>query len=64
MDQALKRRIMEIKDPREAYKTIALEESLSMDERMDLVDQYAETHKIDPLEMAYYPDGTRVMDEV
>ena len=56
--------IMELKDPRKAYIEIALlvhREKLSMTVAEDAVDEYIKRYNIDEDDMAFYPDGERVL---
>jgi len=56
--------IMEMDDPHEALKAIAIKvekENLSVEVIMDKADEYAELHGISTWEMAYYPDGDQVL---
>ena len=58
-------KIMEMKDPREALKAImrkAEAELTPLEEVMERVEQYANLHGIEVMEMAYYPNGERVLD--
>lgn len=57
--------IMEMKDPHEALKAIlrkAREEMTPLEEVMDRAEQYASLHGIEVDEMAFYPNGERVLD--
>ena len=56
--------IMAMSDPHEALKQIEKKieaENLSLQEMEDRVEEYASLHKIDPMEMAFYPNGERVL---
>lgn len=56
--------IMKIEDPREALKAIVVKvhlEHLPLDEQDEMVERYMEIHNVDDLEMAFYPDGERVV---
>lgn len=57
-------KIMEMKDPHEALKAImrkAREEMTPLEELEERVEQYANLHGIDVMEMAYYPNGENVL---
>ena len=56
---------MAIENPHEALMQIAEKvetENLSVQEMEDRTEQYAKLHEIDALEMAFYPNGDRVID--
>ena len=56
--------IMEMEDPHEALKAIAIkieQENLTVEEMEDRMEEYAERHGISTWEMAYYPDGDQVL---
>ena len=52
---------MKIEDKYEACKAIALSEELSLVEIEEALDQYAKLHNITTEEMAFYPNGERVI---
>ena len=55
---------MKMENPHEALKAIEKKveaENLPLQELEDRVDQYANLHGIDPVEMAFYPNGERVL---
>ena len=52
---------LKIPDPHEALKAIALSEALGLNEIEEAVALYAEIHGITTEEMAYYPNGERVL---
>ena len=54
-------RFMAIEDPREAYIAIATDKELTLDIVEKLVEMYMERHNVDEDEMAFYPDGERVL---
>ena len=56
--------IMEMRDPHEALKRIVQKvevENLSLQELEDRVEQYAKMHGITTDEMAFYPNGDKVI---
>ena len=56
--------IMEMRDPHEALKRIVQKverENLSLQELEDRVEQYARMHGIPTDEMAFYPNGDKVI---
>ena len=58
-------KIMEMKDPHEALKAImrkARSEMTPLEELEERVEQYANLHGIEVDEMAFYPNGERVLD--
>lgn len=58
--------IMEIKDPNEAMKQIALKvdrEELPVREMEDWIEEYKRIHNVTVDEMAYYPNGEQVVTE-
>ncbi len=59
--------IMELKDPYEAMKKIALKtwvEKLPLEEMMKATEKYAKIHGITEEEMAYYPNGEQVVKDL
>ena len=54
-------RLLAIEDPHEAYIAIATDPALPLDIAEKLVDKYVEIHNIDEDDMAFYPDGERVL---
>lgn len=54
-------RIMAIEDPRKAYIAIATDREISLIEKEQLLDEYLKEHNVDEDEMAYYPNGERVL---
>ena len=56
--------IMKISDPHEALKQIEQKirtENLLLQEMEDKVEEYANLHGIDTFDMAFYPNGERVL---
>lgn len=59
--------IMELKDPHEAMKEIALKtwvEKLPLEEMVKAKEKYAKIHGIMEEEMAYYPNGDQVVKDL
>lgn len=54
-------KILAIEDSHEAYIAIATDRELSMDDMEKIVEKYTEVHNVDDWEMAFYPDGERVL---
>ena len=59
------KQIMEMRDPHKALLAIAEKieaDDLGLVEMEDRVEEYAKLHGIDTMEMAFYPNGERVLD--
>ncbi len=54
-------RILAIEDPHEAYITMATDWDIPLEVVEKLIGKYAEIHNIDEDDMAFYPDGERVL---
>lgn len=60
-----KERVLTIEDPREAMKEILQASGkMSIQETEDLMAAYQKRHNVEDYEMAYYPDGRQVAQEV
>ena len=54
--------IMKMEDKYAVTKLICLSEDLSIEEMEEAMQRYADLHGIDTMEMAFYPNGERVID--
>ena len=54
--------VMKMEDKYEVTKLICLSEELSIPEMEEAMQRYADLHGIDTMEMAFYPNGDRVID--
>ena len=59
--QEMKDEILAIKDPREAYKALAMNKDIPLDVGEQILTEYREMYKVDEDEMAFYPNGERVL---
>lgn len=59
-------KILEMKDPREALKAMdskVRQENLPLVDMMEMVEKYTQIHGIEMSEMAFYPNGERVLGD-
>lgn len=56
-----KREVLSITDPRKAYIKLATDKGLKLDEKDKLMTEYLEKYKVEAEEMAFYPNGERVL---
>ena len=55
------REILAIEDPREAYIALATNKEVPLDVGEKILEAYMEKHGVDEDEMAFYPNGERVL---
>ena len=53
--------ILAITDPREAYIALATNMDIPLDEGEKILEAYIEKYGVDEYEMAFYPNGERVL---
>ena len=59
--EATVKRLLEIKDPREAQIAITTSKNLDLAEISQVLKRYMEIHNVTLAEMAYYPNGEQVL---
>lgn len=55
--------ILSISNPNKAYMMIATDEEISLDEAEEILELYQEMHGVTLIEMAFYPNGEKVLSE-
>ena len=56
-------KILTISDPNKAYKVLATDEEIPLDEAEKILNLYQQKHGVTLTEMAFYPSGEMVLTE-
>ena len=56
-------KILAIADPNQAYKMLSTDEEIPLDEAEEILELYQQKHGVTLTEMAFYPNGEKVLTE-